>query len=120
MDFQQRQAIYLQIADLICEKILRKEWQAKDKVPSIRELAIEIEVNPNTIVKSYSYLETKNIIFKQRGIGYFVAEDGYKNTVELKKTAFFAQELPLFLKAMELLGITFDDLTAIGGGNENK
>ena len=113
MEFQPQQAIYLQIADYICEQILRRKWQANDKIPSVRELAVSIEVNPNTVVRTYSYLEEKDIIYKQRGIGYFVAENGYEHTVKLKKDIFLNQDVPMFFKTMELLQITFEDLRSL-------
>lgn len=113
MEFQQQQAIYLQIADHICENILRKIWQANDKIPSIREMAVTTEVNPNTIARTYTYLEEKKIITKQRGIGYFVAEDGYQKVLDLKKQLFFQHEAPRIFKTfetMKLLNISLDDL----------
>ena len=106
MEFRQQCAIYLQIADLICEKILSKEWQAKEKIPSVREMAIDIEVNP----KTYGYLENNSIIFKQRGIGYFIAEDGYKQVLKLKKEIFLQQDVPLFFKTMKLLNLKLGDI----------
>ena len=53
MEFGKDQAIYLQIADLICENILSGEWAAETKIPSVRELAINLEVNPNTVMRTY-------------------------------------------------------------------
>ncbi len=109
MEFKQQQAIYLQIADFICEKILQKQWPNKERIPSVRELAIELEVNPNTIVRAYGYLEGLSIIAKQRGIGYFVAENGLKTVIKLKKEEFFQQNLPKLANKMRLLGIDHAD-----------
>ena len=110
MEFREQRAIYLQIGDYICEKILRKEWQAEEKIPSVRELAVDLEVNPNTIVRTYGYLEDKKIIVKQRGIGYFVAQDGYDKVLTLKKENFLNQEVPLFFKTMKLLNLELGDI----------
>jgi len=110
MDFQNKKSIYLQIADFILEQILLKKWQAQDKIPSVRELAIQLEVNPNTIVRTYAFLEEKEIIKMQRGIGYFVADQAFKQTLALKKEEFLTVELPQIVKSMELLGIDFEDL----------
>ena len=68
MEFKAQRAIYLQIADHVCEKILKKILQENDRIPSVREFAVSIEVNPNTIVRTYAYLEEQGIIYKQRGI----------------------------------------------------
>ncbi|MCK4608103.1 MAG: GntR family transcriptional regulator [Gammaproteobacteria bacterium] len=113
MEFRQQRAIYLQIADYVCEKVLQKEWLVQNKIPSVRELAVELEVNPNTIVRTYGYLESQDVIVKQRGIGYFVVEDGYDKVLQLKKMRFLQQEMPLFIKTMRLLNIDFDELRSM-------
>ena len=110
MDFRQDQAIYLQIADLICENILAGRWKPGDRIPSIRELAESIEVNPNTVMRTYGYLQEQGIIQNQRGIGYFAAEDAYKTTKELARRAFESRELPRVFKTMDLLGMSLGDL----------
>jgi GntR family transcriptional regulator len=109
MDFLPHQAIYLQIADYICERIMRKEWLAQNKIPSIRDLAVALEVNPNTVVRAYNYLEEQNIIYKERGIGYFTAVNGYENAIALKKTIFIKEFLPIIFKNLELLQLSFSD-----------
>ena len=119
MEFKERQAIYLQIGDHICENILRKHWKESEKIPSVREMAVSIEVNPNTVMRTYSYLQDRGIIFNKRGIGYFIADNAYEKTLELKKRNFINRELPHLFKTMDLLNITFDDLkelyTSSGG-----
>ena len=113
MEFRERQAIYLQIGDYICENILRKEWGQGDRIPSIRELSVSMEVNPNTVMRTYSYLQERGIIFNKRGIGYFVAENAYEKTLELKKKSFIKRELPLLFNTMNLLDLSFEDLETI-------
>jgi len=110
MEFRENQAIYLQIADHITERILARAWQPGERLPSIRELAEASEVNPNTVMRSYSYLQELGIIYNQRGIGYFVAEDAYEKTLELKKHNFVRRELPRIFRIMDLLHLTCDDL----------
>ena len=110
MEFSDNQPIYLQIADHFCENILLKKWNAGDRIPSVREMAINIEVNPNTVMRTYNYLQEQGIIFNKRGIGYFVADDGYEKTRGLRKADFVNQELPSVFKQMQLLNITLDDV----------
>lgn len=110
MDFNENQAIYMQIADFFCENILQKKWQEGEKIPSIREIAVQVEVNPNTAMRTFSYLQDKGIIFNKRGIGYFVADDGYEKTLELKKEQFVEEELPQMFRTLELLRMEFKDL----------
>jgi GntR family transcriptional regulator len=120
MEFKERQAIYLQIGEYICENILRKKWREGDKIPSIREMAVSIEVNPNTVMRTYNYLQDIGIIYNKRGIGYFVAKNSYQKTWGLKKKNFIDRELPQFFKTMDLLKITFDDLRELYEKNEER
>ncbi|RKY58788.1 MAG: GntR family transcriptional regulator [Candidatus Neomarinimicrobiota bacterium] len=110
MDFGNDQAIYLQIADLICEYILTGEWAEEERIPSVRELAVSAEVNPNTVMRSFTWLQERNIIYNRRGIGYFVAKDAKKTTRQLKKNEFINNHVPQFFKTMDLLEISFDEL----------
>lgn len=113
MDFQSKKAIYLQIADYVCEKILLNLWKEKDKIPSVRELAVSLEVNPNTVVRTYAFLEEKNVITMQRGIGYFVSDGGFLSAMTLKKEEFLMEDLPHVFKAMDLLGIDIKELHSL-------
>lgn len=100
----------MQIVEMICEKILTRTWVGGDKIPSIRELAVTIEVNPNTIIRSYAYLQDKGIIQNKRGIGYFIADNAYDDTMEIMKSNFIKNDLPLLFKTIDLLDIDFDEL----------
>jgi len=113
MEFRQNQAIYLQIADHISERILSGTWKEGERIPSIRELSEAIEVNPNTVMRSYSHLQELDIIYNQRGIGYFVAEDAYDKTLEQKKRSFIRRELPRIFRTMDLLHLTCEDLNIL-------
>jgi len=113
MDFKENQAIYLQIADLICENILAGAWKSGERVPSVRELAETTEVNPNTVMRTYAYLQDQGIIENQRGIGYFVSARAFEITMELKKKSFVSRDLPRVFRTMDLLRMSFDDLKAL-------
>ncbi|HYG39547.1 MAG TPA: GntR family transcriptional regulator [Cytophagales bacterium] len=110
MEFKENQAIYLQIADHFLENILEKKWNTGEKIPSIRDIAVEFEVNPNTTMRTFNFLQDKGIIFNKRGIGYYVADDGYKKTLDLKKEQFIKEDLPAFFRTMQLLGVSLEDL----------
>lgn len=110
MNFLNANAIYLQIGEYVCENILTKKWSEGDKIPSIRDLAVTIEVNPNTVLRSYNYLQEKEIIQNQRGIGYFVAANGFEKTKGHMTDVFVNSELPRMFKSMDLLQFTLDDL----------
>jgi GntR family transcriptional regulator len=110
MEFSQSQAIYLQIADFVCEKILLKEWPPEQRIPSVRELAVQLEVNPNTVMRTFEFLQQKEIIFNQRGIGFFVGPQAMGNATQYRLEAFMDRDLPHVFRSMVLLGMTPDDL----------
>jgi DNA-binding transcriptional regulator YhcF (GntR family) len=111
MEFRQDQPIYLQIADLVSGNLLSGVWKPGDRVPSARDLAESLEVNPNTVVRTYAYLQEKGIIVNQRGVGYYVAKDAVPTTASLRKDDFVDRELPRVFQTMDLLGM---DMTELG------
>ena len=110
MEFRDNKAIYLQIAEFICERILLKQWAVGDKIPSVRELAVQLEVNPNTVARTVEFLQQKDVIFTKRGMGYFVSVDAVDKIVAFKKDDFLRNDLPLFFKNIQLLQIDFEEL----------
>jgi DNA-binding transcriptional regulator YhcF (GntR family) len=76
----------------------------------VRELAMQLEVNPNTVMRTYEFLQQQNIIYNQRGIGYFVASDAVKEATQYRKTEFLENELPTFFRNMFLLGMDVEEL----------
>jgi DNA-binding transcriptional regulator YhcF (GntR family) len=110
MEFHPHKAIFLQIADLMCENILLGKWAPSARIPSVRDLAIALEVNPNTVMRAFSSLEEAGIIANSRGIGYFVANQAHNKVITLKREEFIELDLPRLLKTMELLGMDFKEL----------
>ena len=113
MQFNDSQAIYLQIAGFIEDKILRKEWQVDERIPSVRDLAVALEVNPNTAMRSYDYLQQQEIIYNQRGIGYFVSKDGLDLVLKNRRNQFLEENLPEFFKNITLLGFTLKEMDSL-------
>ena len=72
MNFKENKPIYLQIADRICDEILQGRYAENDRIPSVRDYAATVEVNANTAMRSYDFLQSRSVIRMQRGIGYFV------------------------------------------------
>ncbi|MCE5174694.1 MAG: GntR family transcriptional regulator [Bacteroidales bacterium] len=110
MDFNENKAIYLQIADILCEQILDGEWPPQEKIPSVREMGITLQVNPNTVLRTYDFLQQKNIIFNKRGLGYFVEEDAVKKILEIRRDNFLKNTLPNFFKTISLLQILPEEI----------
>jgi DNA-binding transcriptional regulator YhcF (GntR family) len=110
MEFNDNRPIYLQIADLVMEKIVAGEWGEADRIPSVRETAASVEVNPNTVVHAYSYLQEQGIIYNRRGIGYHVAPEGDRKAREVKRRNFIRQVLPEVFRTMRTLDMGMDEL----------
>src|SRR5258708_12314734 len=110
MQFRESQAIYLQIADFVCEKILLKEWPPGGRIASVRELAVKLEVNPNKVMRTYEFLQQQSIIFNQRGIGFFAAGDALRQATQYRKEVFVEKDLPQLFRSMFLLGMGPEEL----------
>ena len=113
MKFKESKPIYLQIADRIMEEILQEVYPEEDRIPSVREYAAMVEVNANTVVRAYDFLQTQNIIFNKRGIGYFVSKGGKKCILKLRRKAFLTEDVPELFRQMELLQISSAEIQAI-------
>jgi len=110
MEFKNNEAIYLQIAGYVSEHILLGKWPAEHKIPSVRDLAVALEVNPNTVMRTYEFLQNQEVIYNKRGIGFFVAPTGDKKVKKFRKERFLEQDLPEFLRNMYLLDIHPDEI----------
>lgn len=113
MEFREKQAIYLQIAEYVCEQILLRNWLPGNKILSIRDLAILMEVTPNTIQRTYDFLQQKQIITNRRGVGYFVEEEGTARVLTFKRDMFLENELPITFRNMYLLGISGEEVMSL-------
>lgn len=109
MEFNAHKPIYLQICDQLFGQILSGELKAEDRLLSVRELGIELGVNPNTIMRSYELMQNAGIIYNKRGIGYFIAENAKDLVLKQMKDEFINDELPQVIKKMKLLGITAEE-----------
>ena len=110
MEYNEHKPIYLQNVDLMQEYILQGEWCEEARIPSVREMGAMVGVNPNTIVRSYQLLESQEIIYNKRGLGYFVKEGAVERIKESVKREFIANELPQFKAKARMLGITNEEL----------
>ena len=110
MDFKETQPIFMQIAEWACEQILLNKWQLDERAPSVRDLGEKLEVNPNTVVRSYDFLQNKEILVNRRGVGFFIAPNAADKIREFRKERFFEEELPVIFKTMKLLKIEMDEI----------
>ena len=110
MEFLDNEPIYLQIAALVSDNILLGKWPAEQKIPSVRDLAVELEVNPNTVMRSYEFLQNQEVIYNKRGLGLFVAPAAPEKVKAYRKERFIQQGLPEFFRNMYMLDINLRDI----------
>lgn len=110
MEFHGQKAIFLQIADFLTEGILEGKWNPEQRIPSVRESAASMEVNPNTAMRAYSFLQDHDIIINKRGIGFFVTTNAISKIIAIKRREFIDSEVPKISKTMKLLDLSFDEL----------
>lgn len=109
--FDNSKAIYVQIADRLCDEILTGKYTDNGRIPSVREYAVLLEVNINTAVKSYDLLATNEIIYNKRGLGYFVTPGAKEKILESRKKDFMEHKLPELFRNMKLLEISMEEIT---------
>lgn len=100
--------IYLQIIERVQMDIITGRYQPGDKLPSVRDLAQEAAVNPNTMQKALSELERSGLIYSQRTSGRFITED--KELIHQMKKELAAAEVSAFVAHMKQLGITPEEI----------
>ncbi len=110
MNFSNDKAIYIQIAERLCDEILAGKYQEDERVPSVREYAVLLEVNANTAVKSYDLLASEGIIYNKRGQGYFVSSGAKRQIKKTRKQEFMRERLPELARQMVLLDISLDEV----------
>lgn len=110
MQFKEQKAIYLQIAHRISEEIVLGLYAEEERIPSVREYAALIEVNANTVMRAFDYLQNEELIFNQRGRGNFVCKGARKRIIENRKNQFLSEDLTDVFHQMNTLDISIDDI----------
>ena len=110
MKFKETKSIYQQIADRLCDEILLGNYREEERIPSVREYAATVEVNANTVVRSYDQLQGQEIIYNKRGIGYFVAPRAVERIKQLRKELFLTEELPEFFGSISTREISIEEI----------
>lgn len=110
MQFNNRSPIYVQIAQYIHDLIINSTWADEERIPSVRDMAIELEVNPNTVIRTYSMLQEEGILENQRGIGYFTAKGAKALVLKKRREHFIKSELPNLFDSMRKLDVTLEEI----------
>lgn len=112
---ENNKAIYLQIADKICDDVLLGLYPQGDRLPSVREYAASVQVNANTVMRTYDHLLSLGVIYNKRGIGFFVADDAAEKVTEMRRRSFLDSEIKEVFHQLWLLGVAPDELKEMYG-----
>ncbi|WP_321438712.1 GntR family transcriptional regulator [uncultured Bacteroides sp.] len=110
MNFKENKAIYLQIADRICDEIIFGQYAEEERIPSVREYASMVEVNANTTMRSFDYLQSQDVIYNKRGIGYFVSSGAKMLILSLRRKHFLEEDIDWFFHQIYTLDIPMEEI----------
>lgn len=110
MDFNSNKPIYRQIIDFCFNLILTGQWKPGERIPSVRELSVELAVNSRTVMNAFESLEADNIIYSRRGLGFFLSDDAFSLVAEARRKEFFETTVAGMFHDMKLLNISIDEV----------
>ncbi len=114
MEFKENtKPIYLQIADRICDDVMSGKYRADSRIPSVREAAGILQVNANTMMRSYEYLSQREIIYNKRGIGFFIDSLAKERIKEMREQTFFNDEMKYFFERLAKMNVSPDRLITL-------
>ena len=118
-NFDNERPIYIQLVELIRVEIVSGKFKKGERIPSVRELALMMKVNPNTMQKALNELENQKLIYTERTNGKFVTED--EELIENVKKELAKEKVNNYLDSMNSIGISFEEslkyLQELGGKN---
>ena len=100
--------IYIQIINKIKMRILTGGWSPRERIPAVRELAVEFGVNPNTMQRSLSELEREGLLYSERTAGRFITKD--KQLIEQMRNQMANEAIEAFIAQMEQMGYNRGDI----------
>lgn len=108
LDFKKREPIYEQIVSEIERYVSLGVFQPNEKIPSVRQMALDLEINPNTVKKAYDILEDKGVIITISTKGTFITDN--IDLVRKEKQQQLFKEMDFLVLEMEKLGLTREDI----------
>ena len=107
MEFRKQKSIYQQIADRLMDQLLAGTPPADERMPSVRDVAVSLGVNPNTVMRSFDYLQQEGIIYNRRGVGYFASPDAKEKILAIQRLSDIVYKiLPNRIKIIDSYQIT--------------
>ncbi len=109
-EWNESQPIFLQIRQRLVEMILKGQVKPGEALPSIRQAAADLAVNPLTVTKAYQSLVDQNVVEKKRGMGMYVSEGAHDALLALERDKFLTEEWPRIRQQIEALGLDLETL----------
>jgi DNA-binding transcriptional regulator YhcF (GntR family) len=99
--------LYMQLAERLCDDILKGKFYPNERIVSMREFAEKLQINVNTAMRAYDLLQHQDIIYKERGMGYYLSPNAVDLILQFRKQRFIENQLPELFRQMRLLKIDF-------------
>ena len=109
-EWNEDQPIYRQLRDRVVASILEGSLQEGDALPSVRTVAMDLQINPITVSKAYQELVGEGLVEKRRGLGMFVMEGAAESLKRAEQTKFLEEEWPRIVERIQRLGLAVDSL----------
>jgi len=119
MEFRKSHSIFEQIADHVCNSVLAGTYKEGAKIPSVRQMAGEVQVNPNTIMRAYAHLQEQGILLNRRGIGFFCVDNACEIILARNRRIFIKEDIPVVFDNMLALGIGLSELEDLFNKHRN-
>lgn len=113
MRFSDDRPIFAQIAELFADDIVAGRIPPGARLPSARDIAASLEVNPNTAARALQALAESGVARAERGTGYYVLDDGAKTARDMKRARFLGEDVPRLFRSMEDLGVSFGEIESL-------
>ncbi len=121
LEWKEDQPIYRQLRDKVAAQILTGSLKEGESLPSVRNVAVELQINPLTASRAYQELVEEALVEKRRGLGMFIVKGARSKLLTLEKKRFLEDEWPEINVRISALGLSAKDLLkAIGNKNGSR
>ena len=114
LEWKEDQPIYRQLRDKVAAQILSGSIKEGEPLPSVRAVAVDLQINPLTASKAYQELVTEAVVEKKRGLGMYVVKGARRKLMNLEKKRFLDEEWPEINARIKALGLKPADLLKAG------
>lgn len=118
-DWKEDQPIYRQLRDKVASAILEGSLKEGEALPSVRNVAVEMQINPLTASKAYQELVNQELVEKRRGLGMFVIKGARAKLLQGERKQFLEEEWPEIVARIQALEMDIDDLVKGTNGSKN-